>query len=182
MSAYNLNRKAAGGGVLIVTGSHFLDRMLYLWGYPDEVKLKDDSQGGPEANCMATFRYTTANTPFEGVALYSKTTALPGGLVIETDKGIVKVADMDDADIIFRPDATPEIEEIVRRRGKPLYPKGVSVFQLQLDDFVDACQQGRPPRVNGYQGLDSLKLIKDLYSRRQSIANNPPTTIAESVA
>ena len=182
MSAYNLNRKAAGGGVLIVTGSHFLDRMLYLWGFPDEAELKDDSEGGPEANCMATFRYTTADTPFEGVALYSKTAALPGGLVIETDKGIVKLADMDDADIIFRPHVTPEIEEVVRRRGKPIYPPGVSVFQLQLDDFVDACQQRRSPRVDGYQGLNSLKLIQDLYSRRQSIINNPPTTLVESVA
>ena len=30
-SAYNLNRSATGGGVLVVSGTHFLDRMLYLW-------------------------------------------------------------------------------------------------------------------------------------------------------
>jgi predicted dehydrogenase len=30
-SAYNLDRQAAGGGVLVVTGTHFLDRMIYLW-------------------------------------------------------------------------------------------------------------------------------------------------------
>jgi len=37
LSGYNLTATAAGGGVLVVTGTHFLDRMLALWGYPDEL-------------------------------------------------------------------------------------------------------------------------------------------------
>jgi glycosyltransferase involved in cell wall biosynthesis len=36
MSSYNLSRKATGGGVLVVTGTHFLDCMLHFWGYPDD--------------------------------------------------------------------------------------------------------------------------------------------------
>src|SRR5262245_27965905 len=91
MSSYNLSRKATGGGVLVITGTHFLDRMLHFWGYPDDVALADDEQGGAEANCRATFRYTTTDTPCEGVVLYSKTTELPGGLIIETDRGVVQV-------------------------------------------------------------------------------------------
>ena len=55
LSGYNLNRETSGGGVLAVTGTHFLDRMLYFWGYPDRVEYVDDSAGGPEANCSAQF-------------------------------------------------------------------------------------------------------------------------------
>jgi len=170
MSSYNLSRKATGGGVLVVTGTHFLDCVLHLWGYPDEVGLADDAQGGPEANCMATFRYTTTDTPFEGVALYSKTTELPRGLIIETDRGIVQVADTDDADdITFRPHTHAQVEQVIRRRGKPPYPPQMSVFQRQLNDFVDACQQRRSPMVDGCQGLMSLRLIEELYARRKAI-------------
>ena len=42
LSAYTLKREAIGGGVLVVTGTHFLDRMLHTWGVPDEVELLDD--------------------------------------------------------------------------------------------------------------------------------------------
>ena len=170
MSSYNLSRKATGGGVLVVTGTHFLDCMLHFWGYPDEVRLADDAQGGPEANCMATFRYTNTDAPFEGVALYSKTTELPKGIIIETDRGIVQVPDTDDADgIVFRSHAHEQVEQVIRRSGKPAYPRKMPVFQRQLEDFVDACQQGRSPMVDGRQGLMSLRLIEELYTRREPL-------------
>ena len=183
MSSYNLSREATGGGVLVVTGTHFLDCMLHFWGYPDEVALADDAQGGPEANCVATFRYTSTDTPCEGVALYSKTTELPRGLLIETDRGIVQVPDTDEADsLIFRPHVQPRVEHVVRRRGKPLYPPAMSVFQRQLEDFVDACQQGRAPMVDGRQGLLSLRLLEGLYARRKALNTDWYHQMPEQVA
>ena len=181
MSAYNLSRKATGGGVLVVTGTHFLDYMLHFWGYPDDIALVDDAQGGPEANCLATFRYTTTDTPFEGVALYSKTTELPRGLIIETDRGVVRVADTDEADIIFRPYTHAQVKQVVRRCGKPPYPQEMSVFQRQLEDFVDACQQGRSPMVDGHQGLTSLRLLEELYTRRKAIETDWYHQMSEQV-
>jgi predicted dehydrogenase len=172
MSSYNLSRKATGGGVLVVTGTHFLDYMLHFWGYPDDIALVDDAQGGPEANCLATFRYTATDTPFEGIALYSKTTELPRGLIIETDRGVIRVADTDEADIIFRPHTHAQVEQVVRRCGKLPYPPMMAVFQRQLEDFVDACRQGRSPMVDGHQGLTSLRLLEELYARRKAVATD----------
>ena len=172
MSSYNLSRKATGGGVLVVTGTHFLDYMLHFWGYPDDIALLDDAQGGPEANCLAIFRYTATDTPFEGVALYSKTTELPRGLIIETDRGIIQVADTDEADIMFRPYAHAQVTQVVRRCGKPPYPLAMSVFQRQLEDFVDACRQGHLPMVDGHQGLTSLRLLEELYTRRKAVTTD----------
>jgi predicted dehydrogenase len=170
MSSYNLSRQATGGGVLVVTGTHFLDCMLHFWGYPNEALLEDDAQGGPEANCMATFRYSNAQRQFEGVALYSKTTDLPRGIIIETDRGTVQIADTDDSDsITFRSHTDPQVEQVVRRTGKPPYPTTMNVFQRQLEDFADACQQGRAPTVGGAQGLLSLRLIEELYARRKPL-------------
>lgn len=183
MSSYNLSRKATGGGVLVVTGTHFLDCMLHFWGYPDDVALADDAQGGPEANCIATLQYTTTDTPFAGVALYSKTTELPRGFIIETDRGIVQVPDTDEADhLMFRPHTHVQVEQVVRRRGTPPYPQAMSVFQRQLDDFVDACQQGRSPMVDGRQGLLSLRLLEELYTRRKTLATDWYHQMPEQVA
>jgi len=164
LSGYILNRQSVGGGVLVVTGTHFLDRMLHFWGYPDGVHLADDSTGGPEANAIASFRYDRDDgDAMEGKARYSKTTALPGGLVLETDAGIVTLGETSDSEIILRPRMHPELCEVIRgRSGQP--PK--DVFLLQLEDFVDACREGRAPRVTGREALESLRLMAELYGNR----------------
>jgi predicted dehydrogenase len=167
-SAYNLNRKSAGGGVLVVTGTHFIDRMLYFWGYPDEAMLEDDSLGGPEAHCTARFAYVRDGRRFEGATRYSKTVQLPAGLVIATDRGTIILKDQDNADIVFRDNRHPSIDQIVRRRNAPAVPEERSMFQLQIEDFVEACVLKRPPRVSDRQGLESLRLLEQLYANRET--------------
>lgn len=165
LSAYNLRRESSGGGVLVVTGTHFLDRMLYFWGYPAQVQLEDDSLGGPEANCSAVFRYGEAEGGLSGIARYSKTFALPGGLVIETESGAVTLADLDESEIVLRPADRPGLRHVIRRDHGGAGQ--IDPFFLQLEDFVDACTTGRPPRVDGEQALLSLKLIEALYADRR---------------
>ena len=172
LSAYTLSRQTAGGGALIVTGTHFLDRMLHYWGYPQAVELLDDAIDGPEANCVAEFHYEHAGHSFSGVARYSKTARLPDGTVIETDLGTLMIRDADDADIVFRPASSPQVEQVLRRRGPAPYAKGLSVTELQLNDFVDACLEGRPPMVDGQQGLASLRLLEELYARRKPLPSD----------
>jgi predicted dehydrogenase len=164
MSGYNLSTKSTGGGVLVVTGTHFLDRMLHFWGVPDEARLQDDSDGGPEAHCVAQFRYLHGAAPVIGTAIFSKLVRLRGGLVIETDRGIVRLADSDEADILYRPYDGPGIEYTVRRPDGA--PRPCSPFELQLRDFVEACQQRRKPLVDAREALESLRLIERLYHSR----------------
>ncbi len=167
LSAYNLDRSTAGGGVLVVTGTHFLDRMLYLWGYPDEVSLEDDSLGGPEANCRATFVYSRSEGRIEGVVRYSKTVKLPAGMVVETDRGYVLLGDGDDSGIVFREHGRPGIEQVVRPAGPSRYSSQASVFQRQLEDFVSAVREKKRPLVDGREGTESLRLLEQLYAHRR---------------
>ncbi|HSY08264.1 MAG TPA: Gfo/Idh/MocA family oxidoreductase [Steroidobacteraceae bacterium] len=167
LSAYNLQRNATGGGVLVVTGTHFLDRMLYFWGYPDSFSLTDDGTAGPEANAVATFGYDRADAQIAGLARYSKAAALPSGLVIEAERGIVKLADTDDAQVLFLPRGSPQLSLNICRRGPPRFDPRVAPFQHQLEDFVDAVQSARPPTVDGKQALASVRLLAGLYAARR---------------
>ncbi len=163
LSNYILDRRSAGGGVLVVTGSHFLDRMLHFFGYPDRVAFADDGYRGPEANAIGSFHYSSGDTPLEGKVRYSKTTALPGGMVLETEAGIVSLADNDDADIILRPVRHVGLQEVIR--GDRLVASQ-DVFLAQLDDFAQSIVESTSPRVTGDQGLLSLRLIEELYNDR----------------
>jgi UDP-N-acetyl-2-amino-2-deoxyglucuronate dehydrogenase len=170
LSAYNLDRRLTGGGVLVVTGTHFIDRMLDWFGYPDEVALSDDSLGGPEATAVATFRFRRGRgTPLSGVARFSKSVALQGGVVLDTERGMVVLPDRPDASIVVRPQEAPDIETVVRPRleGPPLARP--TEFGRQLEDFVRACRDGGGPAVSGEQGMLSLRLIEALYAHRRPL-------------
>jgi predicted dehydrogenase len=163
LSNYNLDRKATGGGVLVVTGTHFLDRMLDWFGYPESVALEHDSRGGPEANAAATFEFGTDGP--RGIARFSKTVKLPGGFVMETEAGTVLLGD-DAADPIrLRPADRPDVEIVIGPRdAEPAADEDTTaLFRRQLEDFVAACRDGREPMVPARQGLESLRLIEQLY-------------------
>lgn len=185
-SAYNLNRQSAGGGVLVVTASHFIDRLIWLWGMPDRVVFADDSLGGPEANCVADFFWgSDTRVVLHGAGRYSKTIALPSGLVLETEAGIVKVADSDDAEILLSPRDRLGLEMVVRHRsGAERFPTAKSVFQLQVEDFVFACRTRRKPMVDAMDGLESQKLFERLYATRSAMSEHwyPNTAIERATA
>lgn len=168
-SAYNLARAATGGGVLMVTGTHFLDRMLWFWGMPARVSYWDDSHGGPEANCVAQFFFEGADGNFEGEVRYSKTTALPGGLVIEAEQGVVTLADTEDAELLFRAHDQPGVVQALREAASEAQGE---TFTLQMRAFAGACQGRETYPIPVEQAVQSLELIEQLYSQRQPLVDD----------
>ena len=177
-SAFHLNRGAVGGGVLVTQGVHFLDRMLWWFGIPQETRLEDDSLGGPEANAVARFSYEG----FEGSARFSKTAALASGFAMDTERGIVTLREDREARIHFHSHEFPEIAQILD--GPELSAgRGVSnVFQRQLRDFAQACQDGADPLIPIAQGLDVIRLVEDLYQHRTPLVSAHDDGAAEERA
>ncbi len=88
-SGYILDRKSAGGGVLTVNGSHYIDRLLYWFGYPDDVSLRHDGVAGPEAHCHAKLHYKSRALRIDGSMLFSKLVRLDSGVVLGTERGVL---------------------------------------------------------------------------------------------
>lgn len=169
LSAYTLNRDYIGGGVLVVTGTHFLDRLLNMWGMPDEVSLKDDAGSGPEAHCEGHVVYRdVAGAPLEGQVRYSKCVPLPAGLVLETERGTVMLRD-GEHDRITIVDAHSGVRSEIVADDDGSFPRGMDASQRMLWDFVLAASEGRPPCVDGEQGVALLTLLKRFYAARQPL-------------
>lgn len=173
LSAYTLKRECIGGGVLVVTGTHFLDRMLNVWGSPDEVQLLDDSYGGPEAHCEGRVRYVSGSfAPLDGLIRYSKCVALPAGLVLRTERGTVMLRDGLQDKVILIPKERPDLKLQITGSPDGAFAPELSPGQRMLWDFVTACQEDRPPEVDGEQGLASLRLIRRFYENRQLLTDD----------
>jgi predicted dehydrogenase len=160
LSAYNLDRRTSGGGVLVTTGTHFIDRMLYWFGFPEDAWLVDDAAGGPEANAEAHFMFRDG---VRGIARFSKTVAMPAGFVMETDMGLVILKDGADATIVVRPSDQSDLEMTIASRRRAA---NGNEFVQQLEDFVRATRGERAPMVSGEQGIESLRLLEQLYKNR----------------
>ena len=171
-SGFIADRSAAGGGVLATTGTHFIDRMLYWFGYPESVSLVDDSKGGPESHCLATFRHSTWGAPIEGTLLLSKIVPLKAALVIETDRGRV-IFPMGRAPLHFLSNDEPRIRTIVTRNGPKLFSAEKTDSQLEIENFIDACRGKAPPMVDARAGLLSVKLFEEAYRNRTALPEIP---------
>lgn len=168
-SGYILDKKQSGGGVLMVTGTHFIDRAIHFWGSPPEIQFRDDATGGPEAHCELVLDYRTNGGPL-GLAIYSKIFPLPGRLVLDTEAGYVVLDDNDDALI----SVLNERHHLIEQLDDPVADSSrFDPFYLQIEDFVDSIRRGRPPLVDHRQGLASIELISQAYGVRQLLPGTP---------
>jgi predicted dehydrogenase/nucleoside-diphosphate-sugar epimerase len=177
-SRFNLDKRASGGGVLINSGTHFLDLVLYWFGYPDECEMLDDATVGPEAQCIVTLSYRNGGRRFDGTMRLSKLFDLDQGIVIETDRGMAVLRGAGLPPSLFRPRNGPELQMTLEERGPPCFQDNASNFQLQLEDFVATCRGQRPPLVDGQQGLLSVRLLDQLYSQRRQLSEPEATDAA----
>lgn len=170
MSAYTLQRSSIGGGVLVVTGTHFLDRVLSMWGMPDEVSLRDDAGDGPESHCEASIQYHDAGPgPLGGLLRYSKCVPLPTGLVLETEAGTVMLRDGSTNRITVWAKDRAELASEIVSPPDPAFPIGFDANQRMLWDFVSACRLGCDPLVDGRQALALMELLGRFYAHRQPL-------------
>jgi predicted dehydrogenase len=157
LSGYNLSRATSGGGVLVVSGSHFIDRMLFLFCDLELLSYSDDNHGGVEANCVARLRGTIQGRILEGRITLSKTQKLANRLRLVGEKGALEVAEGQSRSVTFFP-AGSDVQHEIHTTGTPGANAEPDYFRLQLEDFVNAVRFGMRPRIDGEQGLRSVEL------------------------
>ena len=176
VSAYHLDAKVSGGGVTVVTGAHFLDRMLFWFGYPKTIHYFDDSEGGPEANSLTRLEFDLDSGRMSGEIRFSKTTKLESGFVLETERGVAVLPERLHAPIVFRPNSDRDVETVIERRGAVRYGAHKSMYQWQLEDFVAACRGEHAPRVSGRDALESVRLLETMYRDRRPFHDSVAAT------
>jgi predicted dehydrogenase len=164
VSGYNLSREQSGGGVLVGTGSHFLDRIIYWFGEPERVEYSDDGYGGVEANCKGRMEYENNVT---GTFFFSKTVALKNCFVLETESYRVEMSLAETTRITLFPKAMPDTKMSIEEAEAT--PADVDYYQVELEDFALAIRTGRPPAVDGLEGARSVKLSENLYACRTEL-------------
>jgi predicted dehydrogenase len=157
-------KEEAGGGVLIDTGAHTFDQLIWWFGEPSGLEYADDSDGGVEASCVVRMTWPSG---LEGRIELSRTQDLSNTLTLDSDKGRLSIA-LAGYDVGGSPGMLDFRSE---QLGKPPFRRWRlrPPFRAQLMSFA-AWVSGEPAElVSGEEAARSVALIERCYAKRRRL-------------
>jgi predicted dehydrogenase len=157
-------KEQAGGGVLIDTGSHTLDEVIWWFGEPIDIDYYDDADGGTEANCLIRMRWQSG---LEGEIELTRTRTLSNSLQLECESGWLSLK-VHTGEFRGSPGM---LDYCSPRLGKPPFRAidPVSQFRDQLAQFQAYIRDGLANIVTGEEAARSVALIKRCYALRRRL-------------
>ncbi len=164
-SDFFFRKEAAGGGVLMDTGAHTLDTLIWWLGDVDSVRYFDDSYGGVEADCEA---HLTMRSGATGIVELSRTRELRNTAILRGEKGTLEVPIYNNL-LKAEPSRILAFESGGHRGDRQPVQSYESLFVLQLQDWVRAIAHGTQPAAPGREAARSIGVIERCYQERRPL-------------
>lgn len=161
-----LKRELAAGGVLMDTGAHTLDLLLWWLGDVASLTYRDDAGHGVEADCVLECRMASGAV---GSVELSRTRDLRGTIVIEGTEGFVEVHLAKSRILAGSPNALAFRHDGRAAADMPLqlFPE---LFDSELRDFRSSVAGDESKGISGREGIRSVALIERCYAAREPLA------------
>jgi predicted dehydrogenase len=168
-SDFFFRRDSAGGGVLIDTGVHTLDQLLWWLGDVQSFDYHDDNFGGVETDCEI---FLELESGVQGRVELSRTRNLRNTAIIRGERAELEVGLVRNFAALRLTDAPAQIVGQGASLTEPPKPQSsqVEIIAAEYDDFFEAIRTGRQPTVSGLEGKKSVTLIEACYRERQPLS------------
>lgn len=177
---FAFRKETAGGGVLMDTGVHTLDQLLWWMGEPSSYEYSDDNAGGVESECLLdAILPSGAKATIE----LSRNRNLRNTAQFYGERGEIEVSLLNNT-LWLRLTGAP-VQLIgggfppSQRTAAP--QSQIDIIQAEHDDFFDAIRTGRPPEVSGSEARRGISWIEACYCNRQSLRLPWTTAVLETV-
>jgi predicted dehydrogenase len=166
-SDYLLKQETAGGGVLMDTGAHTFDLLLWFFGEVVDLDYRDDSFGGVEADCEVRLKMAGG---VEGYIELSRTRNLPTELILDGERGRMVMA--------YKPNQlTLEVNgrrlDTFSMASSDAACRDLSIWHFmiirQLENWVQSLQGKAPALVPGEEGRKAVAFIEQCYRNRRPL-------------
>lgn len=157
-------REKSGGGVLMDTGAHTMDQVVWWFGEPDNIEYFDDSDGGVEADCLIRMRWKNG---LQGEVELSRTRRLSNAATLFSERGRLSLATLGNditGDKAMLRYSSPRV-------GKPVFraQSVLNLFTEQFGAFLAYTGGAVANVVTGEEGARSVSLIERCYATRQRL-------------
>ncbi len=164
--------KVSGGGVLLDTGSHTLDTLLWQIGEVRALSYRDDALGGVEADALLQLQLPNGAT---GAVELSRTRNLRNTAIITGSRGQVEVSLHRNEIVRARPDDL-FLFELDGRSGAKMPNEHLhqDMFKRELGDWLQAIHSGGQPFVSGASAITAIRIIDRCYHIRRPLHPRKP--------
>jgi len=173
-------KEQAGGGVLIDTGAHTIDLLLWWLGDVFSFEYQDDAMGGVESNCLIHINMKDGAT---GIVQLSRDWPLQNKYKIEFEKGWITYA----CDVVDRVKCgfynssyllNAELEVFLKTSNNISYqitekvPSFSDCFSNQLKNVINSISGKEVLKVPGTEAIKAVHFIEDCYKNRKLLNMN----------
>ncbi len=162
-SGWKADPKQSGGGVLIMQGIHYIDLLKWLFGPVEDVyfnatnnyglKVEDSISGNIKfkSGCLATIKMSTCSEQ-----------SMPDRIEIHGEKGSIIIEDERIIYLINKKQHFNIFKNLIPKRF--YYKKSlINQFKAQFENILKSIDENKEPLINGYEGLEDLKIVKGIY-------------------
>jgi predicted dehydrogenase len=171
-SRFLLSRELAGGGVLIDTGSHLLDRLL--WWLPEfDARIRayrDDSAHGVEADCELLLDLARGDQVVSCAVRMSRIRELRNTIRLTFDDGVVEIGANAPDGLALRINGWPDEQRL--RAADCAAAAPTDFFIRQMQDFARAIESGLHTANDAASNVHVVRLIEEAYARREPLAHD----------
>ena len=169
-SPFFSRKEQAEGGVLIDTGSHMLDLLLWWLGDVVDVEYRDDNLGGVEADCQLSLALRGPAGVVRGDVLLSRLRTLSRTAHLAGEDFVLECNLSGPYEVCIRPSTWDVHDPLLASRFDPHPDTFGGMFVEQLLAFAQAIRDGSPPVVSGETILGTVALIERCYRERKPLA------------
>ena len=162
-SAAMFKKEQSGGGVLLDTGPHLLENLLWWFGDYENLQYWDDACGGVEADCKLNLTFRSGVC---GSILFSRLRNLKNQILVECERGSIEIPIGGSEDIKLKFENTPYTTTISARneysgRGNLGY------LYNELELFATAIHGDAPYFMRASEAALTVQLIEQCYANKQ---------------
>jgi predicted dehydrogenase len=169
-SGFYFSRSQAGGGILIDFGHHLLDRSINWFGPVEQFEYRDDNWGGGiEANVSLDLTHNGRFGRVNGNLRLSRTYRLKNRLLVKGTQADAEVLLADVDSVVLHGRVGEQKVKMTMCAADLPVSEPIRCYVDQLRNFVESIRGAQKPRVDGWQALETLKLIEDCYAKAKRI-------------
>lgn len=164
-SASMFNKEQGGGGVLLDTGPHLLENLLWWFGDYKDFEYWDDACGGVEADCKLELSFTNG---VAGSVSFSRLRNLKNRVLVECERGSIEIPIGASEDITLRFEQVG-YETTISAKNEYTGQGNLGYLYHELEYFAAVVRGENSYFMQSSEAAKAVQLIEQCYTNKQNL-------------